>query len=111
MLVSMKLLDTPYSSNVSFKLVDTDFTCISVVPRNPGRVTGAVVVEYHKRNLPVAKNVALAYLFYKTYNIDYMRDLLISGKKYMEKIYPEINYTNKYYPCVKRYLDYYLSLE
>lgn len=117
MLVSLTIIED-YAAFRYFALVDTDFSCEVSVPfqRDGGMRTLAVVKEYGKRKLPIAKNVALAQWTHALSQKDpiYFQQKIwlghsIMGKNTVENVYPELNYTNKYYPCVLRYLDYYFN--
>src|SRR5690606_17465134 len=102
-----------------YLLKDDDFECevaatraaavVAVAPERAAAVVAAAtaaltVLEYKKRNLSVAKNVALMYLFYKNqgYEISFLFD-----KNWIDKYCPELEYGKKYYNDV---LDYYNKL-
>ena len=84
-------------------LEDPDFSC--EVAGVPG-VTGAAgtVLEYKKRNLPIVKNLALFYLFYKKKGHNVL-NYLDFDKDHIDKHCPELNYGTTIYPLVKEKID------
>jgi len=80
------------------QLVDDDFICLVAVAVAAGvcSVTAAVAAEYKKRNLPVAKNIVLLYLDYqqKGYDINGWENY---NYKWIDKYYPELEYSKLYH--------------
>jgi hypothetical protein len=101
------ILSNVISDEYFYLLEDTEFTCEISIGR--GRVVSsqtmrffATAIEYKRRNLPIAKNLALFYLSYKKrgYGID--AALLERDKFLFDTHYPELEYGKKYYRCVVR---------
>jgi len=89
------------SDKYIYKLIDDDFEC-EVVSHGiiaSSAMIGAVVAEYQRRNLPVAKNIALLYLFFNQKR----NNIQVWIKQHCNLIdyhIPELEYGKKYYPCV-----------
>lgn len=90
-----------------YKLVDSEFACevssaairYSTQPTAAPSPAAAAALEYKKRNLPVAKNIALLYRFY--YALWYkIKTLLEHDKCLIDRYHPELEYGFKYYSCV-----------
>lgn len=90
MFQSIKVLDPskvpPIDNNrFSFELIDTDFTTIVYADT----YWEAVIKEYEKRKLNVAKNLVMVYKYVNTHNpmpklLDYMME--VSNSRYDEDI-------------------------
>jgi hypothetical protein len=95
-----------------YLLEDNEFICESSLHQPPREAifarnvvaAAAVTNEYKQRNLPVAKNVALFYLFNKKLGSNIDGAALEYNQKYLDKFYPELEYGKKYYRCVCRQL-------
>lgn len=86
--------------NYIYLLKDTDFVCEVAAPRIAalgGMVAAAL--EYEKRHLPVAKNICLMYLYF--YGISVSSYVLEKDREIIDKYYPELKYSEKYFNCVK----------
>ena len=98
-------------------LEDTDFSC-EVVAVEPDNTTCAAVVaakaasaalEYRKRNLPIAKSLALFYMMHQKQGYS-IPSLLEYDKIYIDKYYPEANYGKEIFPEVQKKLEMLLLL-
>lgn len=94
------------NNNYIYYLIDSEFTCSEVLTFEPPATNVAatilvrvVIREYKKRNLPVAKNVALLYFdsYKKGFKID---GWLEYDKELLDAYYPKLEYGKKYYKCV-----------
>ena len=85
-----------------YYLKNDEFTCnifMEYVLQHGWIILPAIITEYQKRNLPVAKNVALFYLYKDARGFSY-KDRLECNKEYIDTFHPNLNYGSKYYHCV-----------
>ena len=105
MLISISVIDWTPDRIVDLK--DTDFECRLSIPAPPMPFSVsitrelAIIQEYGRRGLPIAANLALLYLGYKSNNLDW---LLNADKEGIDRCYPELNYGTTIYPCVLRHI-------
>jgi hypothetical protein len=99
--------------NYIYHIIDSSFTEMLRVPTEQYQKIATISYEvllvqaYEKRRMPVATNLALFYLnFFKnrrgvgtTAETD-----LETWRKAIDIHYPELQYSNKYYPCMRRQL-------
>lgn len=100
---------TYYKDNTCIvSIQDTDFIyTISTVHKDLFICVVAAILAYSERNLPVASNIALLYLFWSTsyfYNGHRINKWLLTDREQIETHYPNLQYKSKIYPCVIRQL-------
>lgn len=100
MFISFRVLEQ-VGNGYKFQLIDTDFTVVFTNP--PDCIQLVACREYKKRNLPVAKNIALVYRYLEAnaatafvVNIHNMELI----KNSIDRDYPELEYGAKYYNCI-----------
>jgi len=99
--------------NYIYDIIDSSFTETFRVSTERYKQIAIISYEvlliqaYEKRHMPVATNLALFYLnFFKTRLVPTPRaDLdLETWRKDIDTHYPELQYSVKYYPCMRRQL-------
>lgn len=93
-----------------YMLSDTDFSIDFATDSGARGLAAFIVSEYKKRNLQVAKNVALLYINYIAmwdypFNSAMKNYILNNHKNWIDHNRPELDYGNKYYPCVVRQIQ------
>ena len=86
-------------------LTDTDFSCeIEISIGKPANDVRCIIKEYEKRGLPVADNILRFYQFYSD-DLKRVHGWITNDKKWLDKHYPELEYSVKYYPKIKEKID------
>lgn len=103
--------------NTNWRICDEDFTCeVSVpysrfcldIPHIPYQAA-AIIREYGKRKLPVAKNIALMFVYCAFIPKEFRQyisgrtarlDWLEARKTRIDQLFPELEYGMKYHRCV-----------
>lgn len=92
---------------LQYDITDTDFSCRQEVKNymsyyihsiNPWRAV-AIIYAYKEKQLPVAQNLALYYAISKL-----AKEALEEDQKWMDRYFPELNYSARYHQCVLRQL-------
>ena len=122
MFKSVEYLRTAYVAEDAigyYKLIDDDFECtvsssykklsISVdreTYSNSACREMLTLKEYQKRNLPIIHNLSLMYLYFNRYHHYALRlqFWLNFDRKWIDELYPELEYGKKYFPCLLRQL-------
>ena len=95
-----------YYNNKIFKIEDTDFietVALKIEASEAYHYVGqelAIFSIYQGKGLPIPINLARMYHKLRIANFDYA--LNNYAATILDKYYPELEYSEKYYPCVKR---------
>ena len=88
-------------NELSYKVVDDSFTGTGLIISGRASSEAALVIEYEKRDLPVAKNVARLYM--NSWNAGRNVKLWFTlDADWIDTTYPELEYSKRYLPCVLR---------
>lgn len=96
---------------VSYMIYDSDFTCVTKVKMGAAAFDVgagsmceiAIIQEYQKRNLNVARNLALYYKYCRFIDLNFYKE---HNKKtyfiidWIDRHFPELQYGSKIHPCM-----------
>lgn len=107
-----KKLEYNYSSKDSgYFLVDSNFT-VKLDPKLP--LLASIMQVYLERKQPVAKNIALYYLWfngtqYIVDNFSYVCSSIKNISNYYDEDYPYLKFGNRYYNCIINHVKQLIS--
>ena len=84
-----------------YDLTDSDFSCVVIVDTGIALTTAAVIQEYTKRNLNVAKNLLLYFRWREKNDIHSIADQIVLADKYVSLFTPKLkDQLQKYLPLL-----------
>lgn len=98
------LTPSEIGNQLFYWLEDDDFKCeVAVTPRTTALDAidqVAMISEYQRRLLPVARNLTIYYQWLKNRGANVKHLWLEWDRKWIDRWHPELMYGTKYYPCV-----------
>src|SRR5882757_3408494 len=70
-----------------------------------------LIREYSNRKLPVAKNVALLYLSYNSFSMEFAKKYINDDCQLIDATFPELEYGKKYFRCVVNQYEYFKKIK